>query len=69
MLLLRQVDAPQFELQIVQGSICIRLAILGPVGPETNQSPTKLLPAPAPFSRATGCAVVRADGLEGSPAS
>lgn len=51
------------------------LAILGPVGPETNQclcaslrrpgSPTKLLP----LSRVTGCALVRADGLESSSAN
>lgn len=51
MLFAPTVGAPQFELQIVQGSICIRLAILGRVDPETNQSlpasPTKLLPEPA----------------------
>lgn len=49
------VGAPQFELQIAQGSICIRLAILGRVDPETNQClPTKLLPDPAPFPGCLG---------------
>lgn len=59
-----RVDAPQFELQIVQGSICIRAVHLGqwvpgrtsslPALPARPASPTKLLPEPAsllPLSR------------------
>lgn len=55
----------------MQGSICIRLAILGRVGPETNQSLVPSQPAQpsffprlrmCSFSRVTGCALVRADG-------